>query len=168
MLIELENVEKTYDGEGVRVRALRGVDLGIGKGEFLSIMGKSGSGKTTLISIIGGLDYATRGRIEIDGIDLGELNHNQLSAFRKEYVGFIFQQFHLVPYLTAMENVLLPLAIQDMPRGKKVKRATEVLEMVGLADKGYKLPAHLSGGEQQRVAIARALVNDPRVIIADE
>jgi len=168
MLIEAEKLEKTYVSDGTPVPALRVVDLRVAEGEVTAIMGRSGSGKTTLISLIGGLDYPSGGKLTIDGISLGDLDHNRLSAFRKEDVGFIFQQFHLVPYLSAHENVMLPLVVQDMPHAEKKKRAEEALRQVGLENVGCKLPAHLSGGEQQRVAIARAIVNKPLIIIADE
>ena len=131
-------------------------------------MGPSGSGKSTLLSLIGGLSKATSGVVSIDGIDLGSLGPNKLSDFRREYLGFVFQSFYLVPYLTAIENVMLPLTIQPGLNGTARDMALDALARVGLADKAGRLPSQLSGGEQERVAIARAMVNRPALILADE
>jgi putative ABC transport system ATP-binding protein len=131
-------------------------------------MGPSGSGKSTLLSILGGLSHPTSGIIRVDGIDLYELGGERLADFRREYLGFVFQSFNLVPYLTALENVMLPLAVKKMPSAEKRSRARQVLERVGLGHRGGHLPSQLSGGEQERTAIARALVNRPPLILADE
>ena len=148
--------------------ALKRVSLGINSGEFVAIMGPSGSGKSTLLSLIGGLSKASSGVVSIDGIDLGGLGPNKLSDFRREYLGFVFQSFYLVPYLTSLENVMLPLAIQPGLNGSARGMALEALSRVGLDAKAGRLPSQLSGGEQERVAIARAIVNRPPLILADE
>jgi putative ABC transport system ATP-binding protein len=166
--IEARGLEKTFAGDGAPVRALRGLDLVVPEGTFLGVMGQSGSGKSTFLSILGGLSHPSAGSISVDGIDLYELAGEKLADFRREYLGFVFQSFNLVPYLTALENVTLPLAVKRMPAAEKRERAREVLARVGLADRGGHLPGKLSGGEQERVAIARALVNDPPLILADE
>jgi putative ABC transport system ATP-binding protein len=166
--ITVEGLEKTFAGDGAPVLALRGIDLVVPEGTFLGVMGQSGSGKSTLLSILGGLSHPTAGSIAVDGIDLYALGGERLADFRREYLGFVFQSFNLVPYLTALENVTLPLAVKKMPAADKRARALEVLERVGLADRGGHLPGKLSGGEQERVAIARALVNEPPLLLADE
>jgi putative ABC transport system ATP-binding protein len=147
------------------LRALNGVSFGISAGEWVALMGPSGSGKTTLINILGGLDALTSGRVVVDGIELGKLGENQLVRYRAEKVGFVFQQFHLVPYLNALENVMLA---QYFHSTTDEKQAAEALARVGLGERRAHLPAQLSGGEQQRVAIARALINQPKLILADE
>ncbi len=167
-LIELKDVQKQFHTEAENYPALRDVTLSIDSGEFVAIMGPSGSGKSTLLSIIGGLSRATSGSVVVDGIDLGGLGPNRLSDFRREYLGFVFQSFYLVPYLTAMENVLLPLAIQPGMNGRASEAAREALRKVGLETKAGRLPSQLSGGEQERVAIARAIVNRPPLVLADE
>jgi putative ABC transport system ATP-binding protein len=152
-MIALHSVEKSYqDGS---VRALRGVDLTVDAGEFVALMGRSGSGKSTLLSILGAMAPPTAGRVLVDGIDIYGLDVERRADFRREYLGFVFQHLHLMPYLDALSNVMLPLAV-------------EALDAVGLASKRQRLPRELSGGEQQRVAIARALVNKPPLILADE
>lgn len=166
--IELKNVTKIYQTGSEDYAALRGVTLGIESGEFVAIMGPSGSGKSTLLSLIGGLHCATSGSVVVDGIDLGGLGPDRLADFRREYLGFVFQSFYLVPYLTAIENVMLPLAVQPGLDGVKPDMAKRALAAVGLAEKAYRLPSQLSGGEQERVAIARAVVNRPAIILADE
>src|SRR5512147_478238 len=166
--IELTNVTKTFHAGDEDYPAVRGVSLGIGSGEFVAVMGPSGSGKSTLLSLLGGLSHATTGTVTVDGIDLGALGPNKLSDFRREYLGFVFQSFYLVPYLTAAENVMLPLAIQPGLNGTARGMAREALSRVGLEAKAGRLPSQLSGGEQERVAIARAIVNQPAVILADE
>ena len=166
--IEARGLEKTFAGDGAPVRALRGLDLEVPEGTFLGVMGQSGSGKSTFLSILGGLSHPSAGTISVDGIDLYALGGEKLADFRREYLGFVFQSFNLVPYLTALENVTLPLAVKKMPSAEKRERAREVLARVGLADRGGHLPGKLSGGEQERVAIARALVNEPPLILADE
>lgn len=164
-MIRIRDVSKTYGGQA-GCRALKGVNLDIRKGDFASIVGASGSGKSTLLHIMGGLDYPDRGDIIIDDMNIGALNKERMALFRREYVGFVFQQFYLFPTLTALENVLMPLTFtKGVDKGKK---AQEALEKVGLAHKSRNLPNQLSGGEAQRVAIARALVNDPYIILADE
>jgi len=166
--IEISNVTKTFHAGDEEYDALKEVSLGINSGEFIAIMGPSGSGKSTLLSLIGGLSKATSGVVSIDSIDLGSLGPNRLSDFRREYLGFVFQSFYLVPYLTALENVMLPLTIQPGLNGAARRMAREALSRVGLDAKGGRLPSQLSGGEQERVAIARAIVNKPALILADE
>jgi putative ABC transport system ATP-binding protein len=166
--IDVCGLEKTFDGDGAPVYALRGLDLVVPEGTFLGVMGQSGSGKSTFLAILGGLSHPSAGSISIDGIDLYALGGEKLADFRREYLGFVFQSFNLVPYLTALENVMLPLAVKKMPAAGKRERALEVLERVGLADRGGHLPGKLSGGEQERVAVARALVNEPPLMLADE
>jgi putative ABC transport system ATP-binding protein len=166
--IEVRGLQKTFRGDGAPVQALRGLDLTVAEGAFLGVMGQSGSGKSTFLSILGGLSHPTAGSIGVDGIDLYKLPGERLADFRREYLGFVFQSFNLVPYLTALENVMLPLAVKQIPSSAKRERAVAVLEHVGLADRGRHLPGKLSGGEQERVAIARALVNEPPLILADE
>jgi putative ABC transport system ATP-binding protein len=166
--IEVRGLVKTFTGDGAPVRAVRGLDLSVPEGTFLGVMGQSGSGKSTFLAMLGGLTHPSAGTISVDGIDLYALPGERLADFRREYLGFVFQSFNLVPYLTALENVTLPLAVKKMPAAEKRERAFEVLERVGLADRGTHLPGKLSGGEQERVAIARALVNEPPLILADE
>ncbi len=166
--IELQDVVKKFHAGEEEYEALKSVSLGIGRGEFVAVMGPSGSGKSTLLSLIGGLSKATAGVVSIDEIDLGSLGPNNLSDFRREYVGFVFQSFYLVPYLTAAENVMLPLSIQPGLNGTARNMALDALSRVGLEGKAGRLPSQLSGGEQERVAIARAIVNKPAVILADE
>jgi len=166
--IDLNNVKKIFHAGDEEYAALKGISLGIDTGEFVAVMGPSGSGKSTLLSIMGGLSHPTSGSIIVDGISLGSLGQNKLSDFRREYLGFVFQSFYLVPYLTAAENVMLPLAIQPGLNGAAKARAIEALSRVGLESKAGRLPSQLSGGEQERVAIARAIVNNPALILADE
>jgi putative ABC transport system ATP-binding protein len=166
--IAVRDLEKTFPGDGSGVRALRGIDLRVAEGTFLGVMGQSGSGKSTFLSILGGLCHPSSGTVTVDGIDLYALPGERLADFRREYLGFVFQSFNLVPYLTALENVTLPLAVKRMPAAEKRARAVAVLDRVGLAGRAGHLPGKLSGGEQERVAIARALVNEPPLILADE
>ncbi len=166
--IELKDVTKKFHAGEEEYPAVRGVWLGIESGEFVAVMGPSGSGKSTLLSLVGGLSHATSGIVSVDGIDLGILGPNKLSDFRREYLGFVFQSFYLVPYLTALENVMLPLTVQPGMNGKAKDTAQEALRKVGLDSKSRRFPSQLSGGEQERVAIARAIVNKPPVILADE
>jgi putative ABC transport system ATP-binding protein len=166
--IDVRGLQKTFSGDGAPVHALRGLDLVVPEGSFLGVMGQSGSGKSTFLAMLGGLSHPSAGSIAVDGIDLYALPGERLADFRREYLGFVFQSFNLVPYLTALENVTLPLAVKKMPSGEKRARALDVLRRVGLADRGGHLPGKLSGGEQERVAIARALVNEPPLILADE
>jgi putative ABC transport system ATP-binding protein len=160
-LVQVDHLEKRF-GE---VRALDRVSFEVDAGEWIAIMGPSGSGKTTLINILGGLDHPSAGRVVIDGLEIGSLGERELSRYRAEKIGFVFQQFHLVPYLTALENVMLAQYFHSITDEKE---AEESLRRVGLADRMDHVPAQLSGGEQQRVAIARALINNPKLILADE
>jgi putative ABC transport system ATP-binding protein len=160
-LVQVENLRKEFGN----VCALAGVSFRVEAGEWIAIMGPSGSGKTTLINILGGLDMPTSGQAIVDAIDVGRLDESGLTRFRAQKIGFIFQQFHLVPYLTALENVMLA---QYFHSTTDEKEAREALERVGLGDRVEHLPGKLSGGEQQRVAVARALINHPKLILADE
>jgi len=166
--IEINRLEKRFVTEADCVQALRGIDLSVDEGTFLGVMGPSGSGKSTFLNILGGLCHPTAGNIRVDGIDLYGLKQEKLADFRREYLGFVFQSFNLVPYLTALENVMLPLAVKRKPASEKRAAALEVLGRVGLSGRSGHLPSQLSGGEQERVAIARALVNRPPLILADE
>ena len=150
------------------VHALRGVDMEIFAGEMVGIVGPSGSGKSTLLGLIGGLDRATRGTIEIDGVDVTRMNEDQLTEIRNEKIGFIFQFFNLIPTLTALENVALPIEFARKRQFNPNKRAKELLDLLGLRDRRHHRPSELSGGQQQRVAIARALANNPPLLLADE
>jgi len=167
-MITVTNLTKSYpSGEG-EVPALRGIDLTVETGEFVCIMGQSGSGKSTLLTILGGMCHPSDGSVTIDGTALYGLNDDGLADFRARHFGFVFQSFHLVPYLTALENVLLPLAPLKLTAAEKRSMAAEALARVGLAGKEGRLPSKLSGGEQERVAIARAVVNRPTILFADE
>lgn len=167
-MIELRNVTKTYNGRSVPVHAVRDLSLHIAEGEFVAVMGPSGSGKSTLLTVLGAMNPPSQGRVVIDGIDVYGLSPERQADFRHEYVGFVFQQLQLLPYLTAQENVLLALAISRLSKTEKCARAREVLERVGLDGKQDRLPYQLSGGEQGRVAVARAIVNQPPLLLADE
>jgi putative ABC transport system ATP-binding protein len=167
-VIKLENVWKVYKMGEVSVPALRGVDLEIEKGDFLTIAGPSGSGKSTMMNLVGCLDSPTKGKILLDNRDVTEFTESELAQVRGQKIGFVFQQFNLIPTLTALENVMLPLAFQDIDDLSAGKKANELLKMVGLEDRTHHLPTQLSGGEMQRVSIARALAVDPEVILADE
>jgi putative ABC transport system ATP-binding protein len=167
-IIKLDNVWKIYKMGEVEVPALRGINLEVKNGEFLAVMGPSGSGKSTAMNMIGVLDIPTKGSIYLEGQDISKLSESDLAQIRGKKIGFIFQQFNLISTLSAMENVALPMIFQNMPKGERVSRATELLEMVGLGERTHHKPNELSGGQQQRVAIARALINDPEVILADE
>lgn len=167
-LIEISNVKKQYASGDDLVEALRGVDISIEAGEFITIMGQSGSGKSTLLSVLGGMNHPSSGTVEMAGVKLYELPGEKLADFRAHNLGFVFQSFHLIPYLTAIENVMLPLAIVKASNLAKKSAAREALERVGLGKKLDRLPNQLSGGEQERVAIARAIVNQPHILLADE
>ena len=167
-LLSIEGVTKHYNTKSTGFLALKGVDISVEKGEFLAITGESGSGKSTLLSILGGIAPPTEGRIVVDGIDIYDLPIESQADFRREYIGFVFQQFHLMPYLSAIENVMLPLTITGRTDREMREMARTSLERVGLGDKAANLPSELSGGQQQRVAVARALVNAPPIILADE
>jgi putative ABC transport system ATP-binding protein len=166
-VISINNITKTYEGPPP-VKALDGVTLEVEKGDLVAIVGQSGSGKSTLLNMIGLLDSVTEGSIDIEGKNISELSDNELSKFRGEKIGFIFQSFFLLPGLTAQENVAEGLLYQGISRTERLKSATKVLEQVGLGDRTTHLPKELSGGQQQRVAIARALVQDPAFVLADE
>jgi len=169
MSIDLKNVSRTYparaDANGAVIYALDDVSLCVGSGEWLAVMGPSGSGKSTLVNLVGCLDRATSGEIWLEGENVASLSQSDLNRFRAEKIGFVFQQFHLIPYLTALENIMLAQYFHSMTDESE---ALEALDRVGLKDRAHHLPAHLSGGEQQRVCIARALINDPRIVLADE
>ena len=164
-LYELENVARTYDRGGTTVHALRDVTLTIRPGELLSVEGPSGSGKSTLLQLLGAMDTPTGGRVDFDGRPLAGASDKVLTALRRDALGFVFQQFNLIPTLTAVENVEIAMT---RPKAQRRTQAAELLASVGLAERADHLPGRLSGGEQQRVAIARALANDPRVVLADE
>jgi putative ABC transport system ATP-binding protein len=168
-MIELKEVQKTYRNDaGLEVRALRGITLSVSKGDFVAIMGPSGCGKSTLMNVIGTLDRPTAGTYRIGGDEVGALTDEQLSRLRNRRIGFVFQAFHLLPLLTAEENVELPLVYAEAEPSDGKERARAALARLGLGDRGHHRPGELSGGQQQRVAIARALVTDPDVIVADE
>ena len=167
-VIRLEDVEKTYIMGKVKVHALRGVNLAIEKGEYVAIMGPSGSGKSTLMNQVGALDRPTKGKVFIEERDISKMSDNELAKIRRENIGFIFQQFNLISRLTAIENVELPMWYAGTPKIKRVRRAAELLKLVGLGDRMKHRPTELSGGEMQRVCIARALANNPDIIMADE
>ncbi len=168
--IKLVDVYKIYRmGDGLEFRALNGISLEIGRGEYVAIMGPSGHGKTTLLNMIGLLDRPTRGKVFIDGVDTSKLDDEELSRFRNEKLGFVFQQYNLINRMTVLENIELPLVIRGIPRSERVRMVIDALEKIG-GDRSwlYKRPTQLSGGQQQRVAIARAIVGDPDIILADE
>lgn len=167
-VILLDDIHKLYGFGDATTVALDEVNLSVDRGEFVAVMGPSGSGKTTLMNVIGLLDRPTHGTYMLDGRHASRLRSNQRAKIRRDKVGFIFQSFQLIPQLTALENVALPLAYKGVLQTKRLKRASAMLERVGLADKEYFYPRQLSGGQAQRVAIARALINDPQIIIADE
>ena len=166
-VISINNISKVYEGPPP-VKALDGVSLNVKEGDLVAIVGQSGSGKSTLLNMIGLLDSVSGGSIEIEGKDISDLTDNELSKFRGEKIGFIFQSFFLLPGLTAQENVAAGLLYQGISRSERLEKAGEVLEQVGLGDRLSHLPKELSGGQQQRVAIARALVQDPAFVLADE
>ena len=168
-LIVAENLHKTYLLGTTAVAALRGVDLTIDSGDFVDIMGPSGSGKTTLLNLIGGLDSATRGKIFLEGRNISMLNDNALAEIRRERIGFVFQFYNLLPQMTALENIMVPLHFSGkLSRRGKRKKAMDLLSLVGLEERSHHTPSELSGGEQQRVAIARAFANDPAICVLDE
>ncbi len=167
-LIKIHNLLKIYESGEEKVLALVDMNLNIERGEFISVTGPSGSGKSTLLTILGGLNHPTKGEVVVDEIPIYHLPIEKLADFRREYLGFIFQSFQLIPYLTVIENVMLPLAITEKSNREQLKMAEEILEKMRLKEKGKRLPDQLSGGEQERVAIARALVNSPPILLADE
>ncbi len=168
LLVRTQGLERDFVLAGNVVRAVRGVDLEIPRGTVVAIIGRSGSGKTTLLNLIGGLDRPTRGRVELDGDDLGRLDETALVRMRRRRIGFVFQAFGLLPILTATENVEVPMRMLRTEPSVRRERAAELLDLVGLAERARHRPHELSGGEQQRVAIARALANRPELLIADE
>ena len=168
MIITVDNINKTYKNGSLELQVLKNISFKVDKGEFLAIMGSSGSGKSTMMNILGCLDNQYEGRYILDGIDISKSTENELSEIRNKKIGFIFQSFNLLPRLTALENVELPLVYSSIPKEERHKRANELLEMVGLKDRTHHRPNELAGGQRQRVAIARALVNDPSIILADE
>nr|WP_181360033.1 ABC transporter ATP-binding protein [Vibrio sp. 10N.286.48.B8] len=167
-LVELSNIGKHYSNGDTEIRALDGVDLSIEKGEFLSILGPSGSGKSTLMNMLGCLDKPTEGEYQLDGKNVAALSANDLAGIRNQKIGFVFQNFNLLEYASALDNVALPLVYSGIKAKERRKRAAALLEQVGLGDRLDHKPNQLSGGQKQRVAIARALVNEPQIILADE
>ncbi|RQP10092.1 MAG: ABC transporter ATP-binding protein [Chryseobacterium sp.] len=167
-MIRIEDLNKSYDTGKSKLHVLKGINLNIGAGEFVSIMGSSGSGKSTLLNIIGILDEADSGIYELDGVPIKNLSEIKAAEYRSRFLGFIFQSFNLINYKTALENVALPLYYQKVSRKERNEKALQYLEKVGLAQWANHLPAEMSGGQKQRVAIARALITDPKVILADE
>ena len=168
LIVEAQALFKTYLMGAVEVHALQGLDLLVERGEFLSVMGPSGSGKSTLLNILGCMDKPTSGTVLLDGVDLMQTPHGKLPKLRREKLGFVFQQYHLLAHLTALENVMLPMRYADIHQKEARQRAGAMLERVGLGDRLHHRPLEMSGGQQQRVAIARALVNQPALILADE
>ncbi|MFB0504229.1 MAG: ABC transporter ATP-binding protein, partial [Candidatus Bathyarchaeia archaeon] len=168
LAVEVKGVRKIYHLRGEDVHALRGIDLKVPHGEYLSVMGPSGSGKTTLFNMIGGIDTPTEGSVLIDGVDISSVRPSQMAWLRCRKIGYIFQTFNLIPVLTARENVSLPMIFLGVSREERDNKAEELLKIVGLGDRVDHRPNELSGGQQQRVAIARALANDPAIILADE
>ncbi len=167
-MIELNGVRKIYEMGEVEVQALKGIDLKIERGEFISIMGPSGSGKSTLLHILGGLDIPTEGDYMLEGVEITELKDRELSRIRNHHFGFVFQSYNLFPELTAVENVMVPLMYARMAGKKRKEKAVQLLESLDLGHRINHYPSQLSGGEQQRVAVARALANDPTLLLADE
>ncbi len=166
--IQAQQVWKIYRNGHIRVEALRGIDMAVAEGEMVAIMGPSGCGKTTLLNCLAGLDSVDEGDIFIQGDNLRDLSDNERTTYRAKHMGFVFQDFNLLPMLSAVENVELPMLVARVPGGKARKRALEMLERVGLADRARHRPAELSGGQRQRVTVARALTNDPAIVWADE
>ena len=167
-IIQLKDVWKTYKMGEVSLDVLKGINLEIFPGEFVAILGPSGSGKSTMMNQVGVLDTPTKGQIFLGGIDISTLSESDLAQLRGKKIGFVFQQFNLISTLTALENVILPTIFQNVPEQKRVNRAKQLLNLVGLGDRMDHRPNQLSGGQQQRVAIARALVNNPEILLADE
>ena len=167
-IIVTEGVKKTYDEGGVPVEAVRGVDLTIEKGEFTALVGPSGSGKTTFLNVISGLDTPTDGKVWLAGKAISEMSGRELSDFRRDNIGFIFQAYNLIARSTVKRNIELPALVKGSSKEERMQRIDELLRVVGLHEKLYRKPKTLSGGEQQRIAIARALINDPEIVLADE
>jgi len=167
-IVECTEIKKTYQQGKVQVQALRGINLSIKKGGFIALAGPSGSGKTTLLNIIGGLDLADSGTVNVDGKSFDKMNQSQLANLRLHSIGFVFQSYNLIPVLSAAENVEFVMLLQDIPTAERCDRARTILDDVGLKDKYDRRPAELSGGQQQRVAVARAIVSNPSIVLADE
>ena len=167
-MVFIKDLQKSYDTGKSKLHVLKGINLNISEGEFVSIMGSSGSGKSTLLNIIGILDQKDSGIYELDGFPIEHLNEAKAAEYRSRFLGFVFQSFNLISYKTALENVALPLYYQNVSRKERNQKALEYLEKVGLVDWANHLPNELSGGQKQRVAIARALITNPRIILADE
>lgn len=167
-IIKVENLEKTYSDNGIPVRAVRGVNLNIAKGEYLVIAGPSGSGKTTLLNMIGALDKPTKGKIFFEGEDITQKKKSELSSFRLHKLGFIFQAYNLIPVLTALENIEFSMMLLGIPEKEREEKALELMNELGIKDLAHKRPNEMSGGQQQRVAVARAIVNNPAIVLADE
>lgn len=168
IVLKVEKVTKVFDSAAGRVSALRGIDLQINRGEFVSIVGPSGSGKSTLLNILGALDRPTSGKVLINGIDIFSLDDSEMATMRNHLIGFIFQSYNLINRTTVLKNVALPGIISEMGSDERERRAMKLLQVLGIDDKASHKPANLSGGQQQRVAIARSLMNDPAIILADE
>ena len=166
--IRAENLSKQYGSGDATVMAIQDIDFTVESGEFVSIMGESGAGKSTLLSIVGAMNPPSSGKFVVDEIDVYRLGSEKRTDFRREFIGFVFQSFHLVPYLTVLENVMLPLTTVKATKKRKRTLAEEALDQVGLTGKEHRLPSQISGGEKERVAVARAIVNDPPVLLADE
>jgi putative ABC transport system ATP-binding protein len=166
--VSVQNVRKVYHRDSLQIKVLDGINLDIPQGEFVALMGPSGSGKTTLLNLIAGIDRATSGRVVVAGTDLGPLSEGELAKWRSRNIGFIFQFYNLIPVLSAVENVELPLLLTSLSGRERRERAMTALRIVGLADRSKHYPRQLSGGQEQRVAIARAVVTDPTVLVADE
>jgi putative ABC transport system ATP-binding protein len=166
--IELRDVQKEYQRDSQKIPVLSGITLEVAEGDYVALMGPSGSGKTTLLNLVGGIDRPTRGQVVVHGTDIAQLDGRKLAQWRSRHIGYIFQLYNLIPVLTALQNVELPLLLHRMSGAERKKRAMTALELVGLADRTGHYPRQLSGGQEQRVAIARALVSDPQVLLADE
>jgi putative ABC transport system ATP-binding protein len=167
-LVRIAGVQKNFSRGGERIEVLKGVNLDIPQGDFLALMGPSGSGKTTLLNLMGGLDAPTGGSVEVNGVRINELSGSQLSRWRSQHIGFVFQLYNLLPVLTAERNVELPLLLTSLSKTERRKRAAIALKIVGLADRAKHYPRQLSGGQEQRVGIARAIVTDPTLLLCDE
>ncbi|TAL16880.1 ABC transporter ATP-binding protein [bacterium] len=167
-LLIVKNLQKSYGSGDSEVKALREATFEVEEGEFVSIMGESGSGKSTLLSILGALNTPTAGNLNVAGVEVYKLGQEKRADFRREFLGFVFQNFRLIPYLTLGENTMLPLATLSISKKEKVEKARKALEHVGLASKMNRLPSQVSGGEQERAAVARAIVNEPPILLADE
>ena len=167
-VVQVRGLRRTFEAEGAPIRALRGVDIGLARGEFVAVMGPSGCGKSTLLNLIAGLDTPSDGEVVVAGESLRGLDENARARMRRRHVGFVFQFFHLLGDMTALENVALPAATAGLPRREAERRALELLDLLGLGEHARVLPATLSGGQRQRLAIARALANEPTLLLADE